>query len=180
MDFVLPKSTCSAQGVEPFDERAIPPRLAALKAGNPAGFVEKCPRCGAESPTLKAVDRTDLTDYYCHVSSGGCGKRTRLKKNPQVRGRKPLGDQKLTPREKVQRCLPILPYTRGKMTWYVVSTLIHDGSNTVFKCLEWGSRRSLEQRYPDDQVLAVRRYPAAKQREYAAMIEQANKLTTGE
>jgi hypothetical protein len=40
MGCVLHKLTGSSQGVEPFDELAIPPRLASRKTGNPAVLVD--------------------------------------------------------------------------------------------------------------------------------------------
>jgi hypothetical protein len=136
--------------------------------------VKECPRCGAVDPVFIVKELPEATRYYCQTRFGGCGRRVLKKHNPKKNGRKPLGDQPLTPAEKMKRCIPKLPFVESNKTWYVVSTLSEDGTVATFKCLEYGTLKSLDKKYPDDQVLRVGAYPAAKQREYYAMIVEAN------
>jgi hypothetical protein len=141
--------------------------------------IDRCPRCGATAPVFEETDRGDIIRYYCRTRVGGCGKVITRKKVREKNGRKPLGDRAMTPSEKVARCIPKLPYTKGCLTWYVVSKVIGDGTATVFECLEHGTLKTLDKKYPDHQVLAVSEYPAAKQRKYKAMIEAAQVLEDG-
>lgn len=146
-----------------------------MKQPKPKPEPTHCPDCGLGAPTFYRSENANKITYRCRKGGkyDGCGRRVTITKDPKPRGNKMIGTRKLTPRERQLRCKPPLPYARGADTWYVVSTLIDDGSAAVFNCLEFGRLRNIERLYPGMQVLKVKSYPPAKQREYAAMIAAA-------